>query len=191
MGQYYQLEGKPKLALERFAAVAKAAPEDWHARAKLVQLHHALDQLPERDQARAEVLARFRAHQIDTKFTDFCREQFTVGEDRVLAYESFELAGDRAVRYSFRVASAKTGKIARVISLDSYAFTTEYMRSSGQLKEGERAWHLDGYAPDDSHATYGFFDGEPSYEITSAKVVDVLEGRAKAMSSTTVKKNGP
>lgn len=183
-GQYYQLDGKPKLALERFAAVAKGAPDDWHVRAKLVQLHQELGHPKERDQVREEVLALWRAKKTEPAVKDFCREQFRVGVDRLMVFESFDLVDPRAVRYSFRVVSGKSGKLVRVISLGSYEFTTNFMRENGELKKDERAWHLDGYLPDNSHFTYGIFKAEPTYEATRAMVIDVLEGRLEASSST-------
>ncbi|MDP1825621.1 MAG: tetratricopeptide repeat protein [Archangium sp.] len=187
-GLYYQLAGQPKRALGHFEAVALADADDWHARAKLVQLHQALGELPARDRRRAEVLALFKAKKVEAEHRDFCREQFALGGKNVLVFESFELTGERAVRYSFRVAAPPGNKLQRVISLGSYEFTTDYMRGSGELKADERAWHLDGYFPDNSHQTYGIFTAEPTYEQTRAMVVDVLEGRLKASSSMTPRK---
>ena len=182
-GQYYQLNGKPQLALARFKTVAAADPDDWHVRAKLVQLHQALGDVPARDQARKEVFALQAAGKVEAKFTEYCREQFEAGGVKVMAFESFALTGERAVRYAFRVVGAD-GKLSRVISLGSYDFTTSYMRESGQLKPDERAWHLDGYRPDGSHQTFGIYTREPGYEQTRAWVVEVLEDKLKAQSGT-------
>jgi len=187
-GLYYQLNGKPKRALELFETVVKADPSDWHALTKLVQLHQALGDLSARDRRRAEVFALYKAGKTDAKRPDFCREQFELGGQRVLVFESFELKGERAVRYSFRIAEVPSQKFLWVISLGSYDFTTSYMRSAGELKPDERAWHLDGYTPDNSHKTYGIFTREPTYEETRAMVVDVLEGRLKPVSGTSMKK---
>ncbi|MGV3619856.1 MAG: tetratricopeptide repeat protein [Archangium sp.] len=187
-GQYYQLNGKPKLALERFNHVAKADPDDWHVRAKLVQVNQELGDAKARDAARSEVFALRKAGKTPPKMPEFCREQFTVGTQRVMAYESFELIDPRAVRYTFKVLKPNDeSNIERVISLGSYETTTNYMRESGSLKAGERAWHLDGYRPDNSHETFGIFTKEPSYDETRAQVVQALSGKLKASSSTTKK----
>lgn len=184
-GLYYQLNGVPKRAIERFEQVAKADAADWHVRAKLVQLNQSLGHPDARDRWRDEVLALYRAKKLDPRVKEFCREQFEVKGQRVLAYESFELEGERAVRFSFRVMTLPDEKLLRVISLGSYDFTTQYMRGSGELKANERAWHLDGYFPDNSHKTYGIFTAEPNYEGTRGMVVDVLDGKLKESSSTT------
>lgn len=182
---HYQLNGNPKRALELFERVAKTDPNDWHTLSKLVQLHQALGDLPARDRRRAEVFKLYKAGKTDAKRPEFCREQFELEGQRVMVFESFELQGERAVRYSFRVVALPAEKLSRVISLGSYDFTTQYMRESGQLKPNERAWHLDGYFPDNSHDTYGIFTKEPTYEETRAMVVEVLEGKLKASSSST------
>jgi tetratricopeptide (TPR) repeat protein len=186
-GLHYQLTGNPKRALEFFEKVAQADPSDWHTLSKLVQLHQALGDLPARDRRRAEVLKLFREGKTDPKRAEFCREQFELKGQRVMVFESFELEGERAVRYSFRVVTLPAEKVSRVISLGSYDVTTQYMRGAGDLKPNERAWHLDGYFPDNSHDTYGIFTREPTYEETRAMVVDVLAGKLKAQSGTRAK----
>ncbi len=187
-GLHYQLTGNPKRALELFEKVAKADPNDWHTLTKLVQLHQALGNVAERDRRRAEVMKLFREGKTDPKRPEFCREQFELKGQRVMVFESFELKGERAVRYSFRVVTLPGEKVARVISLGSYDFTTNYMREKGDLKPDERAWHLDGYFPDNTHETYGIFTKEPTYEQTREMVLEVLSGKLKAASSTTMKK---
>lgn len=184
-GQYYQLNDKPKLALERFNVVAKKDPNDWHVRAKLVQINQALGDIAARDRARAEVFALKKAGKVPADVPEFCREQFSVGTKRLMVFESFELIDPRAIRYAFKVRGAKDGApLERVISLGSYDFTTKYMLGAGELKPGERAWHLDGYTPDNSHQTFGIFTTEPSYEDTRSMVVDVLSGKLTPSSST-------
>ncbi|PZR03868.1 MAG: hypothetical protein DI536_35310 [Archangium gephyra] len=188
-GQYYQLHDKQKLALERFTHVAKADPDDWQVRAKLVQVNQALGDKKARDAAREEVLALKKAGKTPPPMREFCREQFVVGRQRVMAYESFELKDPRAVRYTFKILEPDDDEnIERVISLGSYEATTQYMRESGQLKPDERAWHLDGYRPDNSHETFGIFMREPSYDEVRERVVQVLSGKVKPASSTTLKK---
>lgn len=182
-GQHYQNLDQPRKALPLFEAVAAGNPDDWHVRAKLVQLHQALGELARRDARRKEVLALFTSGKVDPQHKDFCREQWTVKGQRMMAFESFALVDPRAVRYSFRLASK--GQLVRVISLGSYEFTTSAMRSSGELKPDARAWHLDGYLPDGAHETFGIFKAEPSYDETRAMVVDVLAGKLKAASSMT------
>lgn len=184
-GQHHQNVDQPTKALPFFELVAKSDPNDWHVRAKLVQMHQALGQAPERDARRREVLALHAAGKIESKHKDFCREQWSMKGVRVMAFESFTLEDPRAVRYTFRIARGET--LERVLSLGSYQFTTDYMRGSGQLKPTERAWHLDGYGLDSSHLTYGIFNAEPTWEQTRQMVVDVLNDRLKPSSGTTTR----
>lgn len=188
-GQYFQNVDQPKKALPYFEQVANADANDWHVRAKLVQMHQALGHVAERDARRAEVLALRANGKIEAKHEDFCREQWSWKGLRVMAFESFELKEPRAVRYSFRI--VRDGKFLRVISLGSYEFTTNYMRETGQLKPTERAWHLDGYELDQSHFTYGLFTSEPTYDEVRKLVVDVLSEKLKPSSSTSMKQRKP
>ena len=57
---------------------------------------------------------------------------------------------------------------------------------------GQRSFSLDGYAPDQkspdgqtiqTHYTFAFFTGQPSYDEVRQKVLDIATGKLKAMSS--------
>src|SRR5690606_37198900 len=96
--------------------------------------------------------------------TFFIRDQFVVGDVRVFTLEYFELTGDRALLWKFIPRRGKDA-LDPHYSLGSYAGTNESMRANGDLREGERAFHLDGYWQNDDHATYGFFKGQPQYSM--------------------------
>jgi hypothetical protein len=75
----------------------------------------------------------------------FCRDQYRLGEDYVLAFEQFEFTGERRVRYRFVVADPAEETTRYVISLGSYDYITEMARAGGDLKLDERFYHLDSY----------------------------------------------
>lgn len=177
LGLAYQLEGKNAQALPEFEAAVSLAPDDWHSVAKLIQINQALGQLGERDRRRTQLLEMYRAGKVvNPKMDVFCREQTVVGKNRVMVMESFELKGDRAVRYTFNVIpdDGTTTTPAFLISLGSYEWDQAVWRREGKLGPGERVFHLDGYWPDGSHATYGFFKGEPSYDDVRKIVFELL-----------------
>ena len=103
----------------------------------------------------------------------FCREQFSVGEKRVMAFESFEPSGDRRVYYRFTVLGEE-GKEDYRYSLGSYETTTLIARETGQIGEDQRLYHLDRYDPR-SHSTLGFYREKPDYEAVRKSVVLALE----------------
>lgn len=114
----------------------------------------------------------------------FCREQFKVGQRKVMVLEFFELSGARAVRYRFYV--LKEGESpGYLISLGSYASTNAIMQELGDVAQGERGFHLDGYYDGGvRHATFGFYNSEPSYAKVRESVVGIVEGKVAPASQS-------
>ena len=105
---------------------------------------------------------------------------------KVMAFEHFELKGDRALRYVFTVLDKTEHAEDWRISLGSYDLTNSIWRQTTKPtpKEGERLFHLDGYFKGGGHATYGMYFPEPSYDETRARVLKILEGKSQPASMT-------
>lgn len=114
----------------------------------------------------------------------FVRERFEVGEYRVIVANYYDMKGERAVRYSFNVRKPKEDQNQFRISLGSYDMTNEVAKSLGQMKPGERRYHLDGYFPKGEHRTYGFYNGEPAYPDVKKTVIEIIVGKKEEMSSS-------
>ena len=166
-----------------------ADPLDWHLRAKLIQAYQALGKLTERDRERRELFEMWksgRPNELKTQ-VEYCRDQFEVKGKKVMAFELFELKGERPLRYVFSILnSTEDGEEFR-ISLGSYDLTVAIWRETTKPKpkDDERLFHLDGYFKW-GHATYGFYAPEPSYDQVRARVVQILEGEGKPISSSTI-----
>jgi tetratricopeptide (TPR) repeat protein len=177
------------LAADLWRRLKTADPLDWHVRAKLIQAYQALGKLPERDAERAELFQLRSVGKNDelSKQFEYCRDQFEVKGLKVMAFEHFELKGDRALRYVFSVLNEVGNGEEFRISLGSYELTNSLWRRTAKPKpkEGERLFHLDGYYKW-GHATYGMFAPEPSYDETRSRVIRILEGKDKAVSSSTI-----
>lgn len=163
-------------------------PSDWHGRSKLIQAYQALGKTAERDKEREELFALWKSgkpNELKEK-VQYCRDQFEVNGKKVMAFEHFELKGDRALRYVFSILNKTEDGEEYRISLGSYSLTNAVWRSTQKPtpKENERLFHLDGYFPN-RHITYGMFFPEPTYDETRAKVVQILEGKGTAISGTT------
>ncbi len=163
-------------------------PDDWQARAKLVQTYQALGKTKERDAERAELIELWKSGASPqlTKQGFYCREQFEVNNTKIMVFEHFELKGDRAVRYVFNLMGPDGKAADHWYSLGSYEMTNSVWRETTKPKpkKGERLFHLDEYFRD-GHATHGMMVGEPSYDEARAMVVNILEGKAKPQSSST------
>lgn len=177
------------LAADLWKQLKAVDPSDWHVRAKLVQAYQALSKITERDVERGELFEMWKLGKpVELKQqSEYCRDQFEVNGKKVMAFEHFELKGDRALRYVFSILNkAEDGEEFR-ISLGSYDLTNSIWRETREPKpkEGERLFHLDGYFKG-GHATYGMYFPEPSYDEVRIKVIQILEGKGKPVSSSTV-----
>ena len=176
-------------AADLWLRLKKIDLKDWRARAKLIQAYQALGKLSERDVERAELFARWRSGEDPelSKEFEYCREQFEVNKIKVMAFEHFELKGDRALRYVFSIVNEKEDGEDYRISLGSYELTNSVWRetTNPKPKAGERLFHLDGYFKW-GHATYGMYAPEPTYDQVRGQVIKILEGQTKPVSSSTV-----
>lgn len=173
-------------ALKAWRAYRAAAPNNWQGRAKLVQAYQALGNLEARDRERAALVALWKQG-IDgalAKQEVFCREQFRYGGRKLMALEYFDPAGPKIVVYSFNVLDA-AGDTESRISLGSYELTNQIALELGERPKDKRLYHLDQYQGS-THRTFGFFLGQPSYEVVRAAALDVLSGKSQASSSSTI-----
>lgn len=164
------------------------APHDWHARSKLIQVYQALGKMAERDKEREELFAMWKSGKPAElkERLQYCRDQFEVNGKKVMAFEHFELKGDRALRYVFSILNKTEDGEEYRISLGSYDLTNTVWRRTRtpKPKDDERLFHLDGYFPN-RHVTYGMFFPEPTYDETRANVIKILEGKGNPISGTT------
>ena len=99
---------------------------------------------------------------------------------KVMAFELYELKGDRALRYVFSILNKEENGQEFRISLGSYETTNTIWRElkNPPPKKDERMFHLDGYFKGGGHATYGMYFPEPTYDEMRAKVIEILEKMA-------------
>ncbi len=176
------------LAARLWGRLVELEPNDGQAHTKLIQAYQALGDLKARDAVRQALFELHRSGK-DPELArqDFyCREQFEVAGQKVMAFEHFELKGPRALRYVFSVLDKEKGETEEFrISLGSYDLTNNFAVESGQVKAGQRIFHLDGYYAW-GHATFGFYTPEPSYDEVRKLVISILEGELKAVSSSAI-----
>src|SRR5215510_3119297 len=174
-------------ALDLWSRLKTIDSDDWQTRAKLIQVYQALSKPQERD---AERLALLELRKRDpngelARLDEYCRDQFEAGGEKIMAFEQYELKGDRALRYVFSILDESEEKEKYRISLGSYETTNAIWRETTKPrpKKGERLFHLDGYY-EWGHATYEMYYPEPSYDQVRAAVIEILEKRKNAVSSS-------
>jgi tetratricopeptide (TPR) repeat protein len=189
LGLAYAELDRPEDALTCWRKLSVLEPGNWQVTSKMVQAFHALGRLEERDKAIAQVRAerKVSADPQLQRLTGFCREQFKVNGQKVMAVEYFEPKPPLAVYVAFLVADA-AGKEQYRYSLGSYDETTEVARSIGQIGARDRLFHLDYYrneAASRVHRTYGFFKYQPGYATLREIVVKAMRGEAQPVSAGT------
>ena len=184
------LSGDYGAALSLWQRLKKQEPRDGEVRAKLIQTYQALKKRRERDAERAQLFAlraEAKKHHPTAealKQKEYCRDQFTASGRRVFAYEFFDLEGPKARRYQFKMLVKGGDSEEYSISLGSYADTNGILREMGEIKPGQRIFHLDAYYVGGTHKVFGFFYREPSYDQTRIMVEEILAGKKKSMSSS-------
>jgi tetratricopeptide (TPR) repeat protein len=183
--------GDHPLALATWKLYRNAKPDDWRARAKLIQSYQALGRTAERDQERAALIEFRKAlpAKLAESMPSYCREQFNAGNRKVLAFELFEPKSPKRIYLRFSVLD-ESGKEEYFISLGSYDSTTDIARELGEIAKDARAFHLDRYDRV-GHATFAHFNNFPSYESVRAMVVDILDGKRRPLSSTSKSRESP
>jgi tetratricopeptide (TPR) repeat protein len=190
------------LLVEDFATAASylkklvpMVPDDWQARAKLIQTYQALGDLKARDAERAALLElrkRGGGENSDnpemslSKQDSYCRERFNVAGQKGMAFEHFELKGPRGLRYAFVVLDESGQNEAFTISLGSYDSTNAVWAelNKEEAAKGGRLFHLDGYFKGGGHATYGMFHPEPTYDEVRKMVFQILEKKLPPVTSS-------
>jgi len=181
--------GRHDKALEYWTRYRLVSPDDWQGIASLVQTRQALGDLASRDRARDEIF-RLRASGKNSDLNQaefYIREQTVIGGRKVIVLEFFEpLKKDWAVFYAF-LAVDNAGKPEYRISLGSYETTNQIDRELGNLKEGERLYHLDGYFGK-KHVTYRFYQAgkPPAYDAIRVHAVSIIADIEKKGSSPSI-----
>jgi len=144
LGLWYAELDRHSKAVGVWKRYKQVNPNDWRARAKLVQSYQALGREKLRDEERAGLIdwyvdPRDRARPEQDLF---CREQFRLGDRRVMAFEFFSPSGENRVFLRFSVLDAE-GLETDWYSLGSYDLTNEIAQATGEIGEGAEVYHLD------------------------------------------------
>ena len=193
LGQTYQDTEKHDAAIEQYRTALELDTNNLRATTKLIQLYQAADNKELRDTTIEQLYnTRKLGNNPELNATNFyIRDQFNTDQFRVFVLEYFELIGDRAVKIRFRIHDLETNQPANIISLGSYEPTTAIARELGSIGPDDRRFHLDGYPPDGSHQTFGFYTNQPDYDLVKAQVIEILNQTIKPVSSTQIVRPQP
>ena len=192
LGQLYQNTNQHLLAIKYFSKVVELDPLEWRALAKVIQGNHALGNFSERDVAINKIYSLWRSGAANKLLEQafYIREQSVIDVGKLFVLEYFELKGERARKFVFKLQDPVTGDHKFDVSLGSYESTTQFSRHAGDIGPNERVYHLDGYAPNGNHYTFGFYNSEPDYDVVRNLALKALSGKLNAISSTIPSESG-
>jgi len=168
-------------AVDYFKHALLLRPDEWHNLSGLMRAYTLAGMVPERDALRKHIAELEHEGKLPPAF-NYVFDTFQAGDKKVEVAEFPQVQGYYGERYRFMVFN-ETGKQVFCVTLES-ASLEQPLWAKEHPKEaaaGGRQFSLDGYASD-SHSTYGFYNGEPSYEQVRERVKQILAGTEHAVS---------
>lgn len=162
IGQSYQLQGKSKESLECWRKVVSLDELDWRAWSKIIQTS---EDAAEVEKVRTKLFTLHKEGKIKTR--RFCREQFSVGTKKVMAFEYFVPDGWQNVRYEFFVMgpSEKDPPAYRYV-LGEIDSDTQLAREQKTIGPDEHMFCIDGFHPAGRQTLVAMIKGKdtPAYD---------------------------
>lgn len=163
--------------MEQWKRAKALDARNWRLHAKLIQAYQGVGNLRARDAERAELFAqRARAAEGDELRTadSYCRDQWTFGAYRVLAFEYFETnAAVPLLRYRF------------LIGKDGGDQGSEWLALASTPSDRGRSYALMKFTGDASPAIflaeYASWNAEPTYDELRKRLVAIVQGKQKPL----------
>jgi hypothetical protein len=185
--------GDVDFALKTIKPVAQANPEDFQATALLTRACAESGDTPCRDAAMAHMLDLHRQGLTPSRMQDYVVEHVKAGGNTVTVFTSLEPWGEYKI-YNTATVLDGGGKLLMTITLESsdgdqVLFEKEHPKETAQ---GMRSFSLDAYRETglngngqrtQTHYTYKFLVGQPSYDAVREAFLDIANGKTKPMSS--------
>ncbi len=184
---YVKLENY-SAAIDSFRRGLNAHPDDAYDVAGLLTAYSLSGKAFEAGEQREKLQQLQAAGRLPAKFS-FLIDKFQLNGQNVEVYEFFPPTADKFhYRYSFRI--SKDGQLAYRIALESddgdqvFLSQNDPQRAEAMAAAGKRRYSLDKYGPN-THATFKFYDGEPSYEAVREDAKQAIIGALRPMLSQT------
>ena len=191
--------GDAAFVLTTLLPLERSSPDDWQLHLLLARAYAQTASDPDHKKKRDEEVATVtRLHEADPnsqlgKLRDFLLETVHQGDKTVQFYPALTPWGPYKVNLIARTFDA-SGQPGLRITLESNdleqpAFAKQH---PAEAAAGQRAYSLDGYAPDQkspdghtiqTHFTFAFFTGKPTYDDLRAKILAATSGTLKPLSS--------
>ena len=192
--------GDMSFAVATLIPLEQAHPADWQVRMLLARAYaQTADEPGHREERDKEVAEIIRLHLATPdsqlgKLRDFRLEDVHEGSELVQLYPALTPWGPYRVHLIARFFSGTPPQPGLRVTLESsdgdqQLFAKEH---PAEAAAGKRSFSLDGYAPDrtgsdgrtiQTHYTYAFLVGEPTYDDVRGRILEIAKGRLKPLSS--------
>jgi hypothetical protein len=187
--------GDISFVLTQLKPIAQANPDDWQATAMLTRAYAESGDKANRDAGMAHMLDLHKRGLTPQNMQKYALERVKVGENSMMIQTSLVPWGYYKI-YDVGQVSDSSGQTFLQITLESNDFDQPgfAQRYPKEAAQGLRQFSLDAYRDTgvnsdgkktQTHFTYQFFVGQPSYDTVREWFVNVATGKATAMSSRT------
>jgi hypothetical protein len=185
--------GDPAFAVTALQPIVKTAARDWRAVLLLVRACGQTSNDACRDEEMAHLADLHRQGVLPASVVQYLVERVKVGSN-TLAISMFVEPWGPYGAHAMAEVTDDSGKRLQRIFLESADFDQPLFakQNPAAAAKGLRSFSLDGYFDTgtnaqgqrtQSHATYNFYAGQPSYDTLRAELVRIVAGNAKILSS--------
>lgn len=187
------LAGASSLGLHDYSGAAaffrralEIQPAEPHSLGGLLEAYSLSGMTEQRDAVRSTLQQMARDGRLPAGF-HYLFDTFDSNGKQIQVIEFPQLTGKYNYRYFFSVFDDQ-GKFLYRVALESDDIDQGILQARDPaLAAKGRRFSLDGYKTDSEanyHFTYGFFDGEPSYEDVRKQVLEIVAGTRRAVTSS-------
>jgi hypothetical protein len=185
----------PAFAVTQLQSVVKSAPGDWRAALLLVRACGQTANGTCRNEEMEHLANLHHGGVLPAGVASYLVEKVKVGPNTVAIGMFLEPWG-RYGAHAMAEVTDDSGKRLQRVFLESADFDQPLFakENPAAAAKGLRSFSLDGYVDTgtndlgqrtETHMTYNFYVGEPSYDVLRADLVKIVAGNAKVLSSRT------
>jgi hypothetical protein len=186
--------GDADFAVAQLKPVVAANPDDWQALAMLTRAYAQSGDRINRDAGIARMLVLHKRGVTPPALKDYVVEWIKAGDNALLIRTSLEPWGYYKT-YDFGEVFDNKGALFLSISIESSDLEQPLFAKNHpkEASEGMREFSLDAYRETglnaagqrtQTHYTFGFFTGQPTYDTVREEFVKIANGQVKPVSST-------
>jgi Tetratricopeptide repeat len=186
--------GEKEYALGLLQPMEAANPDDWQATALLVRVYAETGDQQHRDAEMAHMVDLYKKGVVPARLQQYIVEKVQEKDKSILIWRSLTPWGNYHV-YDYARVFDRQGQMLFRITVESNDFDhPEFAKEHpAEAAVGKRAFSLDGYKEGpanemqrtETHMTFGFLVGEPSYDEVREDFVKIATGTWKPMSDST------